>query len=464
MESLVDLACPPVQSQIIDECFSRLRDEVSSLVSNESQLQETINKLSTDLSAFKTAYSSTEKDKRELEEKLLKLKQDSDREINDLENQLRGSRVVCLIDGDGAIFSRELVNKGHAGGLLAAKKLSEGTADFLTSKCGLSQFQLWVYVFLNKKGLVETFERMRPNFYKQNFDDFVLGFNQSADRFLLVDVGGGKEAADAKIKAHLEDNIRLPQTCKILFGGCHDNGYVTTLRSQITAGFKDKIILLASYNEMAAGIEELDLPLMMIPDLFIAEKIVVNANSFSIGKKGPPSAIGIFSPSRSPTYPPGLGIKASTPVRSAPVSYSSALQSTQCRAPTPELDGSSSPISSDAPSISISTPRSSPAVKRVKIITPGIPVARHVPPPCTLFYLAACKHGDECKYGHDYVLNEENREEIRRNAKNAPCPTISRGESCVWGERCCYGHTCPNTTKCHFLKQGRCKFASYMHH
>lgn len=68
-----------------------------------------------------------------------------------------------------------------------------------------------------------------------------MGFNQAAERFIIVDVGSGKEAADAKIKgktprcnfacefqvsilisdplALLEDEIRLPQTEKIIFGG-----------------------------------------------------------------------------------------------------------------------------------------------------------------------------------------------------------------------------------------------------
>lgn len=64
--------------------------------------------------------------------------------------------------------------------------------------------------------------------------------------------------------------------------GCHDNGYVTTLRSQITAGFKHKLILLPSYTEMAAGISELALPSFTIPDLFLTKKLTVvghgNAN------------------------------------------------------------------------------------------------------------------------------------------------------------------------------------------
>lgn len=33
-----------------------------------------------------------------------------------------------------------------------------------------------------------------------NLEDFVMGFNQAAERFVMVDVGGAKEAAHAKIK------------------------------------------------------------------------------------------------------------------------------------------------------------------------------------------------------------------------------------------------------------------------
>lgn len=32
------------------------------------------------------------------------------------------------------------------------------------------------------------------------FDEFMLGFNQACERFAIVDVGSGKEAADAKMK------------------------------------------------------------------------------------------------------------------------------------------------------------------------------------------------------------------------------------------------------------------------
>lgn len=59
--------------------------------------------------------------------------------------------------------------------------------------------------------------------------------------------------------------------------GCHDNGYVSSLRSQITAGFRDKLILLKGYTQMATAIAALDLPTMEIPDLFITQKLATGS-------------------------------------------------------------------------------------------------------------------------------------------------------------------------------------------
>lgn len=107
----------------------------------------------------------------------------------------------------------------------------------LVATNGTSHYQLWVYVFLNRRGLGDTFGRLGLLAAKAKFEEFIMGFNQAAERFIMLDVGSAKEAADAKIKgisaphavfrrlaywsylALLEDDIRLPQTEKIIFGG-----------------------------------------------------------------------------------------------------------------------------------------------------------------------------------------------------------------------------------------------------
>lgn len=158
--------------------------------------------------------------------------------MNDYRTQ--GHRIIALLDGDGAIFNSQIISQGQSGGRYAAQKLSEAIIQHLTSTIGTNHYQLWVYIFLNKRGLLDTFGRVGLLAAKVKFEEFILGFNQAAERFIMVDVGGAKEAADAKIKgerhavavidsliqflstALLEDEIKLPQTEKIIFGGTHD--------------------------------------------------------------------------------------------------------------------------------------------------------------------------------------------------------------------------------------------------
>lgn len=62
---------------------------------------------------------------------------------------------------------------------------------------------------------------------KAKFEDFYIGFNQAAEKFLMVDVGSGKEAADAKIKGrnsplftppvYLAEHICMQHTSKMTF-------------------------------------------------------------------------------------------------------------------------------------------------------------------------------------------------------------------------------------------------------
>lgn len=73
--------------------------------------------------------------------------------------------------------------------------------------------------------------------------------------------------------------------------GCHDNGYVSTIRSHITSGYKHKLILLRSYTEHAAGFDELELPILAIPGLFITQKLVYTSIQDPLAASGslPPS-------------------------------------------------------------------------------------------------------------------------------------------------------------------------------
>lgn len=115
--------------------------------------------------------------------------------------------VLCLIDGDGNIFSPDLILQGKQGGHHAAHLLTKGIMDYLLEKdmnsdatsSIMGRAQLWVAVYLNKSGLQDTLTA-RQICTPEQFETFIIGFNQASPLFSIFDVGYGKEAADTKIK------------------------------------------------------------------------------------------------------------------------------------------------------------------------------------------------------------------------------------------------------------------------
>ena len=65
-----------------------------------------------------------------------------------------------------------------------------------------AMFDLSIYVFLNKYGLLKTLlaNGMLQSIERFKIDEFLTGFNQAGNRYLMVDVGAGKEVADSKLK------------------------------------------------------------------------------------------------------------------------------------------------------------------------------------------------------------------------------------------------------------------------
>ncbi|KAJ7068901.1 hypothetical protein B0H15DRAFT_139397 [Mycena belliarum] len=401
----------------IELCLENLKAEVLDVVRNETAYKEKIQELAEDLAAYKhvlaavnaelaavnTELADARRAQQEAEAATARLEE----EVRSYKNQDKGHRIVMLLDGDGAIFSAQFIAQGQKGGHAAAQRLADATFQHIAGTYGPRVLQLWVYVFFNKRGLLDAFRRAGLAALAGKFDDFVMGFNQATERFLMVDVGTTKEAADAKLKAYLEDEIRLPETYKIVFGGCHDNGYLTSLHSAITSGFKEKLVLLKSYTEMAAGIAALDLPAFAIPELFMPHKI------------------GAEDPAFSPQSPRDMPSSASD---------------------TPST--SSTPLSGGVP------PGGAP-----RAYNANLPIGKQKPAVCTLHYMKdRCKFGAACKFAHDYVLTAAQRDELAKFAKKAPCPSALQGAKCKFGDTCCYGHVCPYSPNCFFQKQGKCKF------
>ena len=109
--------------------------------------------------------------------------------------------MLCLIDGDGNIFSPELVSTGHTGGGQAAHLLNRGITQHLKTLTGTSTKnpQIWVTIYCNLTGLRDTFINYHHCTVEQ-YNAFIDGFNMAAPLFSIVDAGSSKEAADTKLK------------------------------------------------------------------------------------------------------------------------------------------------------------------------------------------------------------------------------------------------------------------------
>ncbi|EED79579.1 predicted protein [Postia placenta Mad-698-R] len=282
-------------------------------VARNNELETRVEELERELSVWKAALKTADEDKKTLSKTVVQL----ERSIGSLRDD--NPLILCLIDGDGNIFSSELLSTGQAGGRQAAMLLTKGLTDHLASTDSLDaalpgRGQLWLTIYCNKSGLVETLTHNNVCTAEQ-FDAFCAGFNQASPLFSIVDVGNGKEAADAKIKECLRVFTRFPQTSKVFFGGAHDNGYTSTLTYLQNEGLLDKIILLRGYKDLAYEIKGLELPHLDIQGLFMTKRLQTHSSK-----------------------------KNNVPNQAAPPTPQHDTDKTRGKAPTPPSRNSASPV------------------------------------------------------------------------------------------------------------------------
>ena len=174
--------------------------------SKQQKDQEEIQTLRSELEVLKRAYRSLETEKTDLEEKLKRI----DRRDEALQaggsymiatrlhvdlRQASERRAMCLIDGDGAIFLKSLVSQGREGGLKAARTLRDSIDASLSLE---TPSTVWIYAFMNKRGLTGPL-----GVSDIVMDEFISGFNQAEGRTFAIDIGYGKETADARVRGEI---------------------------------------------------------------------------------------------------------------------------------------------------------------------------------------------------------------------------------------------------------------------
>lgn len=375
---------------------------IMSLIHEKQLLSEKMEKLEFDNWTMRTTLSQMRLDGDSATKELASIKNDQ-------------SLVVCLLDGDGAIFSPEYLKQGEHGGRRAAEALANGLIGHFRSNGELPPpgMRIMTFIFLAKTGLETTLERLgicSP----EDLTAFFKGFVQAHPTFNIIDAGPGKEKADHKLREHLDIFLRNPQTSKIFFGGSHDNGYVGNLVAAQTNGYIKKIVILRSYATLAREIQNLHLPSLDIPGLFLPNKL-----PGLLGSTSPPNH---YSPVQTPTYLSDGSLP----------NYHSDTQ----RAPA--------------------SPRKHPRSMRGTSTDHGTTKKRH-PAPCNFKYLGAGCTNKSCPYGHDYELPPEELETMRTTALRAPCRFANENKKCT-NAKCHLGHKCPRGPECEFFARGQCKF------
>lgn len=128
--------------------------------------------------------------------------------------------ILCVLDGNENVFTDNLLKQGQQGGRQAAQQFTKGIAQYLSNEDVhlFGRLSFWITIYFNKSGLLDNLMAHNKCSAEQ-FEAFCVGFSQASPRFLMIDVGPGKEVADAKIREYLQTYTRFPQTLRVFFGG-----------------------------------------------------------------------------------------------------------------------------------------------------------------------------------------------------------------------------------------------------
>ncbi|KAH6915291.1 hypothetical protein BKA70DRAFT_1420229 [Coprinopsis sp. MPI-PUGE-AT-0042] len=390
-----------IPQQLWDDTLTRLIHLSSSTVKRNTDLENRVAELEVELLVWKQAHASVLETSEAQGAQITAL----NRQISDLDyfKTNQNPLILCVINGNELLFDRELLVQGFQGGRVAAQEVTKTIAEHLTKEevHVYGRISFWITIYFSKADILEAL--LSNNVCSEaQFNSFLSGFSQASSRFSVVDVGGGKDAVDLKVKEYLQTFIRLPQTIRVYFGGYEPISYITLFNTLEHEQFLGKLALLNPPYNQQNGESHVTHPLqrVRIDNIFMTERL-----------QRPPKRL-------SPLATTSHGI-------------------------------------SNGGLISPQSPERSTG----RVIDPNLPLHKQNPPPCNEHYLMTCSKGAGiCKYSHDYILTQEQLAQLAINAKKAPCNWLKNGVPCPYGDKCCWGHSCPNGPKCFHLSKGKCWF------
>ncbi|TKA76237.1 hypothetical protein B0A55_06382 [Friedmanniomyces simplex] len=244
------------------------------------------------------------------------------------QKQASGSNnfALAVIDGDGAVFQDYLLAQGKEGGADCAHYLHTELRNHLKATYPDSNVADWsivVHIVLNMQGLGNKLQQCGIINNPNELVAFGRAFSLAQPLFSFIDVGGGKERADHKVREMLRLFLPNAQCKHVFFGPCHDNGYLPVLEpyrlDQATAA---RLTLIES-SPAAPGFQQLGLQRIRCPKVFRAENLPAKTNGTTSSY---PATNGMTSPYQTPLAvrtPSAMNVNTASFVPTGPVKHSS---------------------------------------------------------------------------------------------------------------------------------------------
>ncbi|KAI1378781.1 hypothetical protein F4677DRAFT_411969 [Hypoxylon crocopeplum] len=355
---------------------------------------------------------------------------ESDRKLIDIQHKMEvNSFAFAIVDGDGAVFRDDWIAKGEEGGAMAAHQLRTDIKKHLKSvypDINVEPWQVIVQVVLNLEGLSRKLYSVDLTKTVNELPAFARGFSRAQGLFSIVDVGKGKEQADFKVREMLRVMISNLQCKHIIFGPCHDKGYIVELRPyQLETSMSTKLTLLET-TTAPREFQELTFRRVRFTEVFRSEPL----------PDGPPTTASVVSP----TKPAKYSIVASTWSRAIPFvgeSETSTATEEKTAEPSPRqyylVNSSGERVDEQIPQFDAASETS--FRDRCGKETRG---------PCNKFHLNGICKEYSCTYFHGKRFSPGEQLVQRTKARGSFC--FSGGScnnfECFWGHHCKYGQKC----------------------
>ncbi|EME89346.1 uncharacterized protein MYCFIDRAFT_98041, partial [Pseudocercospora fijiensis CIRAD86] len=370
--------------------------------------------------------------------------------------------VLCLIDGDGALFEDHLYAMGRDGGSEAAYRLHTEIQAHLKSiypDANVDDWSIMVQVVLNQQGLANKLQNcgiiMNPN----ELAAFSRAFGLAQPLFSFVDVGSGKERADHKIRETFRLYMKISQCKHVFFAPCSDNGYLPLLESYKRTSASRLTLIEARPAE--SGFIELGLQRIKMPSIFRNENLPGKPIPAACS---PLSATPVRATSTSSIQAGTTPFVPNSPATSRAPSVDSINSTQNSTWATIGKNGTSSKTISIAPKknpnrkfillnayderIDIELPRTDPGAEArfaERLKKEG--------KCCNSYHLTGkCDAGEYCDYHHGEKFTPGELLVLKHKARSRSCPKKSacRDMKCTFGHHCKYGPECYSDV-CYFV-------------